>query len=78
MSAPRTPSIAEADHTVEGEAEEIIPQLAADLERGEAKPHYFKKQWPDVTQVPLPDLHRARCAAIVPCRFNTRAAALYL
>ena len=43
----KDPAIAEADHTVEGEAEEIIPQLAADLERGEAQPHYFKKQWPD-------------------------------
>ena len=55
----KDPAIAEADHTVEGEAEEIIPQLAADLERGEAQPHYFKKQWPDVTQVPLPDLRIA-------------------
>ena len=55
----KDPAIAEADHAVEGEAEEIIPQLAADLERGEAQPHYFKKQWPDVTQVPLPDLHIA-------------------
>jgi len=53
------PSIAEADHAVEGEAEEIISQLAADLERGEAQPHYCKKQWPDVTQVPLPDLRIA-------------------
>jgi radical SAM superfamily enzyme YgiQ (UPF0313 family) len=55
----KDPAIAEADHAVEGEAEEIIPQLAADLERGEAQPHYFKKQWPDVTQVPLPQLHLA-------------------
>jgi radical SAM superfamily enzyme YgiQ (UPF0313 family) len=55
----KDPAIAEADHTVEGEAEEIIPQLAADLERGEAQPYYFKKQWPDVTQVPLPQLHLA-------------------
>jgi len=30
----KDPAIAEADHFVEGEAEEIIPQLAADLERG--------------------------------------------
>ncbi len=53
------PAIAEADHTVEGEAEEIIPQLAADLERGEALPYYSKKQWPDVSRVPLPELHLA-------------------
>jgi radical SAM superfamily enzyme YgiQ (UPF0313 family) len=55
----KDPAIAEADHAVEGEAEEIIPQLAADLERGEAQPHYSKKQWPDVTRVPLPDLRIA-------------------
>ena len=43
---------------VEGEAEEIIPQLAADLERGEARPHYLKAaSFPIVTRVPLPDLH---------------------
>jgi len=55
----KDPAIAEADHAVEGEAEEIIPQLAADLERGQAQPHYAKKQWPDVTQVPLPDMRIA-------------------
>jgi len=55
----KDPAIAEADHTVEGEAEDIIPQLAADLERGEAQPNYSKKEWPDVTKVPLPDLHIA-------------------
>lgn len=53
------PAIAGADHTVEGEAEEIIPRLAADLERGQAQLRYSKMEWPDVTQVPLPDLHIA-------------------
>ena len=47
-------SIAEADHVVEGEAEDVIPQLAADLERGEAQPSYSTRQWPDVTRVPVP------------------------
>jgi radical SAM superfamily enzyme YgiQ (UPF0313 family) len=49
-------SIAEADHVVEGEAEELVPLLAADLERGEARAHYKSPQLPDLTRVPLPQL----------------------
>jgi radical SAM superfamily enzyme YgiQ (UPF0313 family) len=52
-------AVAQADHIVEGEAEETIGQFAADLERGAAKPHYMHSQLPDVTRVPLPDLHLA-------------------
>ncbi len=52
-------NIAAADHVVEGEAEELIGELTADLERGEAKPHYKAKLLPDLTQVPLPHLHLA-------------------
>jgi radical SAM superfamily enzyme YgiQ (UPF0313 family) len=52
-------AVAQADHIVEGEAEETIGQLATDLERGAAKPHYMHSQLPDVTRVPLPDLHLA-------------------
>jgi radical SAM superfamily enzyme YgiQ (UPF0313 family) len=52
-------AIAEADHVVEGEAEEIIPELVADLERGDAKPHYTRSELPDLKRVPLPDLHLA-------------------
>jgi radical SAM superfamily enzyme YgiQ (UPF0313 family) len=48
--------IADADHVVEGEAEELIPQLAADLERGTAQPHYKSVEFPDITKTPLPDL----------------------
>jgi len=58
-SAPDA-SISQADHIVEGEAEELIAQLADDLERGAAQPHYKHPQMPDVTRVPLPDLHLAR------------------
>jgi radical SAM superfamily enzyme YgiQ (UPF0313 family) len=53
------PAIAEANYVVEGEAEEMIAELAADLERGEAKPHYAKGDLPDLKRVPLPDLHLA-------------------
>jgi radical SAM superfamily enzyme YgiQ (UPF0313 family) len=59
IASAHDPNIAEADYVVEGEAEEIIPELAADLERGEAKPHYKAKLLPDLTQVPIPHLHLA-------------------
>ncbi len=54
------PAIAQADHLVEGEAEELISQLAEDLERGTPKEHYVDPQVVDVTRVPLPDMHLAR------------------
>ena len=54
------PSISEADHIVEGEAEEMISQLAEDLENGTPKEHYKDPQVVDVTRVPLPDLRLAR------------------
>ena len=59
ITSAKDSSIAEADHVVEGESEEIIHGLAADLERGEARPHYIKPQLPDVTRAPLPDLQLA-------------------
>ena len=59
IASAQDPAIAEADHVVEGEAEEMIAELAADLERGEAKPHYAKGNLPDLKRVPLPDLHLA-------------------
>jgi radical SAM superfamily enzyme YgiQ (UPF0313 family) len=46
-----------ADHVVEGEAEEMIGQVAEDLERGVAQPHYTSPHVVDVTRAPLPDLH---------------------
>jgi radical SAM superfamily enzyme YgiQ (UPF0313 family) len=52
-------SIAQADHVVEGESEEIIPELAAELTAGAARAHYLKPQLPDVTRVPRPDLQLA-------------------
>lgn len=59
ITSAQDPAIAEADHVVEGEAEELIAQLAADLERGAARPYYKAGQLPDLTQVPLPHLHLA-------------------
>jgi radical SAM superfamily enzyme YgiQ (UPF0313 family) len=59
ITSARDAAISQADHIVEGEAEEMIGQLVADLEQGAAKPHYMRPQLPDVTRVPLPDLHLA-------------------
>jgi radical SAM superfamily enzyme YgiQ (UPF0313 family) len=59
IASAHDPHISEADHVVEGEAEELIHQLAEDLERGEAKPHYKSRDLPDLTKVPLPALHLA-------------------
>jgi radical SAM superfamily enzyme YgiQ (UPF0313 family) len=58
-SAPDA-AISQADHVVEGEAEDLIARLASDLERGTAQPYYKATLMPDVTRVPLPDLHLAR------------------
>lgn len=60
IASASDPAIAEADHVVEGEAEDLIATLAADLERGEARPRYKAAQLPDLTRVPLPDLHLAK------------------
>jgi radical SAM superfamily enzyme YgiQ (UPF0313 family) len=59
IASAQDPAIAEADHVVEGEAEEMIPGLVADLERGEVKQHYVRGELPDLKRVPLPDLHLA-------------------
>ena len=44
------------DHVVIGEAEELIALLAADLERGTAKPQYRAAEMPSLDCSPLPDL----------------------
>jgi len=49
-------SVLKADHIVIGEAEEIIADLALDLERGSVKPVYQAVQRPDMEISPLPDL----------------------
>ncbi|HTS67771.1 MAG TPA: DUF4070 domain-containing protein [Terriglobia bacterium] len=59
ITSSHDPVILQADHIVEGEAEEMIAQVAEDLERAAAKPHYSNPQVVDVTRVPLPDLHLA-------------------
>jgi radical SAM superfamily enzyme YgiQ (UPF0313 family) len=46
----------QADHVVIGEAEELIAELARDLELGVAKPVYQAAERPEMTLSPLPDL----------------------
>ena len=45
-----------ADHVVVGEAEEIVPELIAGLERGDAKPMYKAAHLPGLDLTPLPGL----------------------
>jgi radical SAM superfamily enzyme YgiQ (UPF0313 family) len=48
-----------ADHVVLGEAEEIVPQLVSDLERGETKAVYSKPERPQLALTPIPDFNLA-------------------
>ena len=48
-----------ADHVVLGEAEELLPQLVQDLERGEAKPVYSASDRPQLARTPIPDFKLA-------------------
>jgi radical SAM superfamily enzyme YgiQ (UPF0313 family) len=56
IAGTASPFLAGADHVVEGEAEEVVATLVADLERGQAKAHYKAPLLPDLGQVPRPDL----------------------
>jgi radical SAM superfamily enzyme YgiQ (UPF0313 family) len=56
IASTKDPAIDDADHVVEGEAEELIPILAKDLESGTGRKHYKAPVLPDLTQVPLPEL----------------------
>jgi hypothetical protein len=37
---------------VEGEGEDLVGRLCADLETGAAQLHYSSREWPDVSKVP--------------------------
>lgn len=51
--------LAGADHVVLGEAEETLPQLVRDLERGEAKAVYSAPERPQLALTPIPDFKLA-------------------
>jgi radical SAM superfamily enzyme YgiQ (UPF0313 family) len=46
--------LADADHLVIGEGEGVVEVLAADLERGEAKPVYRESDKPEMSETPVP------------------------
>ena len=63
---------AEIPHFVLGEAEDVIGQLVADMERGAPKPIYRALEWPDVRKTPVPrwDLVRMRDYVTMPVQFS--------
>jgi radical SAM superfamily enzyme YgiQ (UPF0313 family) len=56
-------SVPEADHLVLGEAEELIPQLAADLSVGRARRVYREERKPDPSLTPIPRFDLLRIEA---------------
>jgi len=62
----------EIPHFVLGEAEDVIGQLAADMERGAPQSVYRAVEWPDVRNTPVPrwDLIRMRDYVTMPVQFS--------
>jgi radical SAM superfamily enzyme YgiQ (UPF0313 family) len=69
IASASDPNTDEADHVVEGEAEELIPFLARDLESGTGRAHYKASAHPDLTRLPPPefrlvDMHKYSTMAV--------------
>ncbi|MDA8110169.1 MAG: DUF4070 domain-containing protein [Betaproteobacteria bacterium] len=62
----------EIGHFVLGEAEDLIGELVADMERGAVKPLYQRASWPDVRGVPVPrwELVDLRDYVTMPVQFS--------
>ncbi|MBK9127732.1 MAG: DUF4070 domain-containing protein [Phycisphaerales bacterium] len=62
----------ELAHVVLGEAEDVMPQVVADLRAGSLQPCYESRQRPDVRQTPIPrwDLLDLRHYATMPIQFS--------
>jgi radical SAM superfamily enzyme YgiQ (UPF0313 family) len=62
----------EIPHFVLGEAEDVMGQLVADMERGALQPVYRAVEWPDVRNTPVPrwDLVRMRDYVTMPVQFS--------
>jgi radical SAM superfamily enzyme YgiQ (UPF0313 family) len=61
------------DHVVEGEAEEIMPGLVADLEAGRPAPRYVAPRFPDLALTPAPrwdlvDIDHYATLSVQSCR----------
>ncbi|MBI4718487.1 MAG: B12-binding domain-containing radical SAM protein [Planctomycetes bacterium] len=62
----------EIHHFVLGEAEDVVPELVADMTRGDLKPFYQASARPDVRQSPVPrwDLVAFKHYAVMPVQFS--------
>jgi len=62
----------DADHVVVGEAEELVPEIAADLEAGRARRVYRELRKPDIRRTPIPRFDLANVAAYhyMPVQFS--------
>ncbi|UCH49942.1 MAG: B12-binding domain-containing radical SAM protein [Betaproteobacteria bacterium] len=62
----------EIPHFVLGEAEEVIGQLVADMQRGTLQPVYRTSGWPDINKTPVPrwDLIDIRDYVTMPVQFS--------
>jgi len=60
------------DHYVIGEAEELMPDLVADMRADTVKPQYQATRFPDITRTPEPrwDLIRMRHYATMPVQYT--------
>jgi radical SAM superfamily enzyme YgiQ (UPF0313 family) len=60
------------DHCVRGEAENIIPKLVEDLEKGCAQPLYEAQEFPDIKSTPIPlwDLIDLKDYAIMSVQYS--------
>ena len=65
-------SFPEIPHFVLGEAEEILPQLVADLQAGSLQPVYRAPRFPDIGQTPIPryDLVKIRHYVTMAAQFS--------
>jgi len=61
-----------ADHVVVGEPDEVFDEIAADLERGTARPMYVIAEKPDVSKTPVPrfDLLKIQKYASMAVQFS--------
>jgi radical SAM superfamily enzyme YgiQ (UPF0313 family) len=62
----------EAKHFVLGEAEDIMPELVADMTSGNLKEFYRREERPDIRETPVPrwDLIKFKHYALMPLQFS--------
>jgi radical SAM superfamily enzyme YgiQ (UPF0313 family) len=72
IASSMSPAALKADHVVIGEAEDLIPNLARDLEAGEARSVYEAAEKPAMEDSPLPDfsLIKMRHYSTMPVQYS--------